>query len=73
MKDIVEFKKLLLEEEDQIARCLTEKMPAYSTGRILEPTDRGEVDEISGRLKARGNRLRDLIRLVVQSKIFLTK
>jgi len=73
VKDIVEFKKLLHEREDQIARCLTEKMLAYSTGRILEPTDRGEVDEIVGQLKAKGNRLRELVKLVVRSELFRTK
>ena len=73
VKDIVEFKKLLLEREDRIARCLTEKMLAYSTGRILEPTDRGEVDEIVGQLEAKGNRLRELIKLVVRSQAFRTK
>ena len=62
-----------LSGEDQIVRCLTEKMLVYSTGRILEPTDRGEVDEIVGRLKARGNRLRELIKLVVRSEVFRTK
>jgi hypothetical protein len=45
----------------------------YSSGRILEPTDRGEVDSIVDKLGKQGNRLRDLIRLVVQSEVFLTK
>ena len=71
--DIVEFKKLLLDRQEQVARCLTEKMLAYSTGRVLESKDRGEVNAIVSRLQAKGNRLRDLIKLVVQSQIFRTK
>ena len=73
MADIVEFKKMLLTRKDQVARCLTEKLLTYSSGRILEPTDRGEVDRIVSKLKEKGDGLSDLIHLVVQSDVFLTK
>ena len=73
MADIVEFKKMLMSRKQQVARCLTEKMLAYSSGRILEPTDRGEIDKIVATLEAKGNGLRDLIHLVIQSEVFLTK
>ena len=50
-----------------VARCLVH--PAgKGTG-----CDRGDVDEIVLKLQANGNRIRDLIKLVVQSHIFLTK
>lgn len=71
--DIVEFKKLLLDQEQLVVRCLTRKMLSYATGRVLESTDRGEVDEIVGKLEAQDNRIRDLIKLVVQSRIFVSK
>jgi len=71
--DIVEYKKMLVGRESQVVRCLAEKMLAYSSGRLLEATDRGEVDEIVRKLQARGNGLRDLVKLVVQSQVFLTK
>ena len=71
--DIVEYKKMLVGRESQVVRCLAEKMLAYSSGRLLEATDRGEVDEIVSKLQARGNGLRDLVKLVVQSQVFLTK
>ena len=71
--DIVEFKQMLKSKEPLIVRCLTEKLLTYSTGRKLEATDRGEVDRITAELKTRGNGLRDLIKLVVTSEIFLTK
>ncbi|MBC8437621.1 MAG: DUF1588 domain-containing protein [Planctomycetes bacterium] len=70
---IVELKKMLIQQEQQVARCLTGKLLAYSTGRILEPTDRGDVDKIVLHLQADGNRIRDLIKLIVQSHVFLTK
>ena len=71
--DIVEFKAMLLERKQQVARCLAEKMLAYSSGRTLEPADRGEVDKIVVELEKRGNGLRDLIKLIVKSQVFLTK
>ena len=71
--NVVELKQLLLEREGQVARCLTEKMLTYATGRLLEPTDRGEVDTIVEQWKLDGYRMRDLIQLVVQNDVFLTK
>ena len=71
--DIVEFKKMLLERKDLVARCLTNKMLTYATGRKLEAKDRGEVDLIMEKLSRKENRLRDLVNLVVESKIFLNK
>ena len=71
--DIVEFKKMLMSRKQQVIRCLTEKMLTYASGRLLEPTDRGEVDAIVSQLNSKGNRLRDLVRMVVQSDVFLRK
>ena len=73
IKDLVEFKTMLMERESQVAHCLTEKMLTYATGRLLEVGDRGEIDRITAELKKDGNRLRNLVHLVVQSKIFLNK
>jgi hypothetical protein len=73
VKDLVEFKALLLERETLVVRCLTEKMLSYATGRLLEVGDRGEVNQIVAELQKDGSRLRDLVHLVVQSEIFLTK
>ena len=71
--DIVEFKKMLMSRKQQVIRCLTEKMLTHASGRLLEPTDRGEVDAIVSQLNSKGNRLRDLVRMVVQSDVFLRK
>ena len=71
VKDLTEFKAMLQNREFQVAHCLTEKMLIYATGRLLEIGDRGEIDPVE--LKKDGNRLRDLVHLVVQSKIFLNK
>ena len=71
--DIVEFKKMLMKRKLLVVRCLTEKMLTYATGRQLETVDRGEVDRIVSELTKKEERLRDLVHLVVQSKIFLSK
>jgi len=71
--DIVAFKQMLLRREEDVMRCLAEKMLAYASGRVLEVTDRGEVDRIVEQLKGQGQGLRDLVKLVVQSDVFLTK
>ena len=73
VKDIVEFKKMLRERKALVVRCLTEKVLSYAAGRQLEPIDRGEVDRILEELSSGGDRLRDLVHLVVNSRIFLEK
>ena len=73
VNNLIEFKAMLLERESHVARCLIEKMLTYATGRLLETGDRGEVDRIAKDLQEGGNRLRDLIHLVVQSELFLNK
>ncbi|MFP6875185.1 MAG: DUF1592 domain-containing protein [Verrucomicrobiales bacterium] len=71
--DIIAFKKMLLDRKDLVTRCLTGKMLTYATGRQLEAGDRGEVDRILEKLSKKENRLRNLVNLVVQSEIFLSK
>ena len=73
LADIVAFKQMLLNREPDFARCLTEKMLTYATGRRLEPFDRGEINRITTALAENGNRLRDLVHLVATSEIFLQK
>ncbi|MEK6234694.1 MAG: DUF1592 domain-containing protein, partial [Planctomycetales bacterium] len=72
--DVVAFKEMLLTREQDVVRCLAEKLLAYSSGRVLEPIDRGQVDHIVAELNKRGGGgLRDLIKLVARSEVFLTK
>lgn len=73
LADIVAFKKFLLARQQQITRCLCEKLLTYASGRVLEPVDRGEVDRVLSRFDAERNGVRDLIHLIVQSDVFLSK
>jgi hypothetical protein len=70
-RDVDELKKLLLEDKDQIARCVTEKLLIYSTGKGLTFSDRAAVKEIVARIRAKNYGLRSLIHEVVESRIFL--
>jgi mono/diheme cytochrome c family protein len=69
-RDIDELKKLLLENKTQVARCLTEKLLVYATGRPPRFSDRAVVDDIVARIQARDYGLRSLVHEVVQSRIF---
>ena len=71
--DIVAFKQMLKDQKPLVVRCLTQKLLIYATGRQLEAVDRGEVERIVAALGERGDRLRDLVHLVVESDIFLNK
>ncbi|MEM7390873.1 MAG: DUF1592 domain-containing protein, partial [Verrucomicrobiota bacterium] len=73
IKDLVEFKAFLLERKESVTRCLTEKLLTYASGRLLEPGDRGTVDNIVTDMAEPGKGLRDLVHLVIQSEIFLKK
>jgi hypothetical protein len=72
-KNIDEFKQLLLEDKDQLARALCEKLLTYATGAATSAPDRRDVDEIVARVREKNYGFRSLIHEVVQSPIFHRK
>ncbi|MEO8495659.1 MAG: DUF1592 domain-containing protein [Planctomycetota bacterium] len=68
--DIREYKKLLANQESQIAKGLTEKLLTYATGRQLRFADRATVNKIVENSGQKNVGLRELIHEVVQSEIF---
>jgi mono/diheme cytochrome c family protein len=72
-RNIDELKKLLVEDKDQLARCLTEKLLIYATGRGLRFSDRAVVKEIVAHSRAKNYGFRSLIHEIVQSRMFLDK
>ena len=72
-RDIEEFKQLLLRDKDQLARSLTEKLLAYSTGAAPVKADRPHVEAIVRRVREQGYGFRTLIHEVVASQVFQTK
>mgnify|MGYP003332421429 CR=1 FL=1 len=72
-RDIDDFKQLLLRDKDQLARSLTEKLLAYSTGAAPVKTDRPHVEAIVRRVREQGYGFRTLIHEVVASQVFQSK
>jgi hypothetical protein len=72
-KDTAEFKRMLAEQQDQIARNLTRKMMIYATGADLQFADREVVEGIVNKLRENNYGLRTLVHEIVQSRVFLSK
>jgi hypothetical protein len=72
-KNTEEYKALLLQNKDQLARSLTQKLIIYATGAELQFADREVVEAIVARLRAKNYGLRSLIHEIVQSRVFLNK
>lgn len=72
-KDITEYKRLLLEDKDQLARNLVRKMIVYSTGADIQFADREVVEQIVEKLRVKNYGFRTLIHEVVQSRVFTNK
>ncbi|MGB7343310.1 MAG: DUF1592 domain-containing protein [Pirellulaceae bacterium] len=68
---VSEFRKLLVNRQDQFNRCLTEKLMTYALGRTLEIRDRPGVDKICKEMTGSDKGLRDLIQAIVSSESFL--
>ena len=72
-ENIDDYKELLLEDKDQLARNLTAKLLVYATGADIQFADREVVEQIVARLRMKNYGFRTLLHEVVQSRIFLNK
>ena len=72
-EDILEFKKLLLQDEEAIARNLTEQLLVYATGAPIGFADRQEVLAILEKSRSSQFGVRSLIHELIQSPLFLRK
>jgi hypothetical protein len=71
--NIDEFKQLLLQDRDQLARALTVKLLTYGTGGAPETADKPEIEAIIGKVRAKNYGFRTLVHEIVQSKLFQHK
>ena len=71
--DVREFKKLLLEDEQQIARNLTKQLAVYATGAPIRFSDRQTIEAVLAKAKPGDYGVRSLVHAVVQSGLFLNK
>lgn len=72
-KDIADYKRILLEDKDQLARNLTQKLIVYATGADIQFADREVVEQIVARVRANNYGLRSLVHEITQSRVFLNK
>jgi hypothetical protein len=71
--NIDDYKRILLEDPDQLTRSLAEKLIAYGTGAAPTLTDEGEIEGIVRRAREKSHGFKSLIHEVVQSGLFQTK
>jgi hypothetical protein len=70
---IDDYKRLLLADKDQLARCLARKLLIYATGADIQFADREVVEDLVARCRAKNYGFRSLVHEVVQSRVFLNK
>jgi mono/diheme cytochrome c family protein len=70
---IDDYKKILLQDKDQLARNLVQKVMVYATGADLQYADREEVERIVAKLREKNYGFRTLVHEVVQSRVFVNK
>ncbi len=71
-ESIIEFRKLLLKDEERFIRCLTDRLLTYGLGRELGFSDRGAVEGIVRQTQNEGAGLKTLLKLIVGSDLFKT-
>ena len=71
--DPAEFRKLLLDDRDRFARAFLEKLANYALRRAMTVDDESSLSEIASRTRADNYRLRDVIRDLATSELFLKR
>lgn len=72
-RNIDDYKKLILEDKDQLARNLTEKLLAYGTGATPTTADKPQIETIVSHIRDNKYGFKALIHEVVQSTLFQSK
>jgi hypothetical protein len=72
-QDVVELKRLLLKDEEQLARNLAQQLAIYATGAPMQFSDRPQIAQLLAKSRSEGYGVRTLIREIVQSDLFLNK
>lgn len=70
---IREFKKILMDRKDQVARNLMTQLVIYSTGGEIQFADRDEIEKIAIKLSNESYPIRNMIHEIVQSQMFRNK
>ena len=70
-KDVVDFKKAIVQEEQRFAKAFTGHLLRFATARELSPGDVLVVDDIVSKTEKDNYRLKSIIREVILSEPFL--
>lgn len=68
-KDASEFKRLLLEDRDKVARAFIEHLCTYGLRRVLTFDDQEDLDAIEAEARKTGYRVKDIVRAVALSDL----
>ncbi len=72
-QDVRELKKLLLKDERQIARNLTNQLIVFATGAPVQFSDRPKVEALLDRAASKGYGVKTLMQLIIESDLFRNK
>ena len=72
-QDVRDFKRLLLQDERQLARNLARQLSIFATGAPVRFGDRAAIEQIVERTKAGGYGVRDVLDALVASDLFRSK
>jgi hypothetical protein len=64
---------LMTKRQDQFAKAMVHKMTSYALGRPLSFADRAEIEMMATKLRSNGDGLKDLVSIIIHSKLFRTK
>jgi len=71
--NIDEYKQLLLDDKDQLARALAQKLLTYGTGAAPTTADQPEIETIVRNVREKKYGFRSLIHEIVESSVFQSK
>jgi hypothetical protein len=72
-QDVREFKRLLLADEEPIARALAKQLVTYATGAPVRFSERTRLESLLQRAAPRGYGVRTLVHELIQSDLFQMK
>ena len=68
-KDANDFKRLLVEDRDKLARGFIEHLCTYALRRVLTIDDQDDINAITAEAKKSGYRVKDIVRAVALSDL----
>jgi hypothetical protein len=72
-KDVRDFKRILLQDETQLARNFARQLSVYATGAPVRFSDREKIEAILRKTHASQYGIRSIVHELIQSELFLNK